>query len=49
MRYKLETAGKYVEKIVTFEAPHFLSSNSCFPAAVRLKECYMEYLEEQGC
>ena len=42
----LEVAQKYVEKIITFEAPHFLSLNSCFPAAHRLRECYMEYLED---
>ena len=44
MRYKLETAQKYVSKIITFEAPHFLSANSCYPSAGRLLECYREYL-----
>ena len=47
MRFKLETAQKYVEKVVSFEVPHFLSNNSCYPAAARLKECYLEYLQEQ--
>ena len=45
--YKLETANKYTEKIITFEAPHFLSSNSCYPAAANLKECYLEYIAER--
>ncbi len=44
MRFKLETAQRYVEKIVTFEAPHFLSRHSCFPAAERLRECYSQYI-----
>lgn len=44
MRFKLEIAKKYAKKIVTFEAPHFLSSFSCYPAAARLRECYLEYL-----
>ncbi|MBE6381326.1 MAG: DUF4434 domain-containing protein [Lentisphaerae bacterium] len=48
MRCKLEAAQKYVEKIITFEAPHFLSNYSCYPAAARLRECYLEYLEEHG-
>ena len=47
MRFKLETAQKYTEKIITFEAPHFLSNYSCYPTAARLRECYMEYLAEQ--
>ena len=45
--YKLEVANKYAEKVITFEAPHFLSSNSCYPAAANLKECYLEYLAER--
>ena len=48
MRFKLEIARKYARKIVTFEAPHFLSSYSCFPAAARLRECYLEYLSSGG-
>ena len=47
MRFKLEVAQKYAKKIVTFEAPHFLSSNSCYPAAANLKECYLEYIAER--
>ena len=47
MLFKLETANKYAEKIITFEAPHFLSCNSCYPAAANLKECYLEYLAER--
>ena len=48
MRFKLEIARKYARKIVTFEAPHFLSSYSCYPAAARLRECYLEYLASDG-
>ena len=48
MRLKLEVARKYAKKIITFEAPHFLSSYSCYPAAARLRECYLEYLEAAG-
>lgn len=44
MRFKLEAAQPHVSKIVTFEAPHFLSRHSCYPAAGRLRECYREYL-----
>lgn len=47
MRYKLEIAQKYVEKIVSFEVPHFLSRHSCFPAAARLRKRYIEYLQKQ--
>ena len=33
MKHKLEVVQPYVEKIITFEAPHFLSPNSALPAA----------------
>ena len=46
MLFKLETASKYAEKVITFEAPHFLSLNSCYPTAANLRECYLEYLQE---
>ena len=46
MLFKLKTANQYAEKIITFEAPHFLGLNSCYPAAANLRECYLEFLEE---
>ena len=46
LRFKLETAQKYVKKIITFEAPHFLSHYSTYPAAGNLLDCYLEYLKK---
>ena len=46
LRFKLEVVQPYVEKIITFEAPHFLSPNSMFPSAHKLHERYMNYLKE---
>ncbi len=46
MRFKLETIQPYVEKIITFEAPHFLSPNPLFPSARKLHERYCGYLAE---
>lgn len=48
MRFKLETVQPYIEKIVTFEVPHFLSPNSMYPSAGKLCERYCKYLEEKG-
>ena len=45
MRFKLELVQPYVEKIVTFEAPHFLSPFSMYPSAPNLYERYRDYLE----
>lgn len=44
LRFKLETAAQIAEKIITFEFPHFMSPNSCYPAAHKLFERYEEYL-----
>ena len=46
MRYKMEVVQPYVEKIITFEAPHFLSPLSMFPSAGKLYERYMEFVAE---
>ena len=43
MRHKMEVVQPYVEKIITFEAPHFLSPLSMFPSAANLYKRYMEY------
>jgi hypothetical protein len=44
LRFKLETAAKVAEKIITFEFPHFMSPHSCYPAAHNLFERYREYI-----
>ena len=48
MRHKLEVVQPYVEKIVTFEAPHFLSPLSLYPSAHGLYRRYLDYLESVG-
>ena len=45
LRHKLEIVQPYVEKIITFEAPHFLSPNSMFPSAHKLYNRYLDYLK----
>ena len=42
LRFKLEAASQVAEKIITFEFPHFMSPNSCYPAAHNLFERYCE-------
>lgn len=43
LRFKLETAAAVAEKIITFEFAHFMSPNSCYPAAHSLFDRYCEY------
>ncbi len=43
LRFKMESAAPFVEKLITFEGPHFLSPNSCYPAAQNLFARYAEY------
>jgi len=43
LRYKLESAAAVAEKIITFEFPHFISPNSCWPAARNLFDRYSEF------
>lgn len=44
LRFKLEAASaSEVEKIITFEFPHFLSPHSCYPAAHNLFARYREW------
>ncbi len=46
--YKMEAAGQArVEKLITFEFSHFMSPNSCWPAAKNLFNRYSEYLLAQ--
>ena len=49
MKHKLEVVQPYVEKIITFEAPHFLSPYSMFPSAANLYQRYIEYIGKKGC
>jgi hypothetical protein len=43
MRFKLEAVQPYVQKIITFEAPHFLSPYSPWESGRMLFDRYMEY------
>lgn len=43
LRFKLETAAAVADKIITFEFPHFMSPNSCYPAAHNLFDRYRDY------
>lgn len=43
LRFKMETVAPVVEKLITFEFPHFMSPHSCYPAAHNLFERYCEY------
>lgn len=45
MRFKMDVVQPYAEKIITFEAPHFLSPYSAFPSARTLYLRYREYGE----
>jgi hypothetical protein len=48
MKFKLDIVQPYVDKIITFEAPHFLSPYSMFPSAKNLYERYMEYINTKA-
>ena len=48
LRLKIEAAAKVAEKIITFEFPHFMSPNSCWPAAHNLFDRYSDYLQSNG-
>lgn len=43
LRFKMEAASKVAEKIITFEFPHFMSPNSCYPAAHNLFDRYADH------
>lgn len=43
LRFKMEAASAVSDKIITFEFPHFMSPNSCYPAAHNLFALYAEY------
>ena len=47
--YKVEVAEKAgVEKLITFEFPHFMSPNSMWPSARNLFQRYQDYLVKRG-
>ena len=43
LRFKLESAAAVVDKVITFEFPHFMSPNSCYPAAHNLFARYSDF------
>jgi hypothetical protein len=43
LRFKIESAARTAEKIVTFEFPHFMSPHSSYPSAHKLFERYGEW------
>jgi hypothetical protein len=43
VRFKMESAAKVAEKLITFEFPHFMSPHSCYPAAHNLFRRYAEH------
>lgn len=43
LRLKMEAASKVASKLITFEFPHFMSPNSCYPAAHNLFRRYCEH------
>jgi len=45
--YKIEVVQPYVEKLITFEFPHFLSPNSIWPSARNLYKRYMEFISSK--
>ena len=45
LRLKLAEASKVAEKIITFEFAHFMSPNSCYPAAHKLFERYSDFID----
>ncbi len=50
LKFKLEIAEKYCSKIISFELPHFMSPDSCYPAAWQLYERYLAYAaSRRGC
>jgi len=48
LKKKIEIARKYTRKLITFEAPHFLSPYSMWDSGRRLFDRYMEYLQNRG-
>lgn len=45
LRYKMEQAAPYVEKLITFEFSNYMSPNSMYPSAHNLYRRYISYLE----
>jgi hypothetical protein len=45
LRFKIEAAAQVTEKIITFEFPHFMSPNSCYPAAHNLFARYRDFVD----
>lgn len=47
LKCKLEIAEKYCTKIISFELPHFMSPDSCYPGAGHLYNRYLAYAEKR--
>lgn len=43
LRFKLETASEWAQKLITFEFPHFMSPQSCYPSARNLFQRYCSH------
>ena len=48
LRVKLEAVQPFVSKLITFEAPHFLSPYSMWESARMLFRRYIEYVERRA-
>ncbi len=48
LAYKIDVVQPYVDKLITFEFPHFLSPNSIWLSARNLFERYKEFLAIKG-
>lgn len=48
LRLKMELASQFAEKLITFEAPHFMSPNSCWPSGQNLFRRYAEHHGIEG-
>jgi hypothetical protein len=48
LRQKLLIAARHATKNITFEFSHFMSPNSCSPAARNLYQRYREYFHMGG-
>lgn len=43
LRLKMEEASRHAEKLISFELPHFMSPNSCWPSGQNLWRRYAEH------
>lgn len=48
LAHRLDTVQPYVEKIISFETPHFMSPNSMWPSAQALYRRYLELVADRS-